>query len=69
MARKWVQDAETAIMQEQADMRKAEKAASATRRPEKTFAEMLYAIGFIQSNLASSDNEEVREDEADDEQD
>ena len=69
VARKRVQDAETAIMQEQEHMSNVEKARSTTTKPESTFEEMLNAIGDSLSNLASSDDEEDGEDEVDDEED
>jgi len=68
VARKQVQDAETAIMQKQEHMRNVEKAQSTTTKPEKSF-EMLNAIGDSLSNLASSEDEEDGEDEDDDEED
>jgi len=64
-----VQDAETAIMQEQEEKRNAEKARSTTKKPEDTFKEMLNAIRDSVSDLESSDNEEDAEDEEDDEED
>jgi len=69
VARERVQDAETAIIQEQEDMRNAEKAGSTTRKTEKTFEQMLNAIGDGLSDLASSDDDEDGEGEADDEED
>ena len=63
MERKRVQYAETAIMEELKDM------TTATEKPEKTFAEMLNAIGDSLSDLASSDDEQDGEDEEDDEED
>jgi len=63
VARKQVEDAETAIKQKQEDMSNVEKAGLTTREPEKTFEEMLNAIGHSLSDLASSDNEEDAEDE------
>ena len=44
VARKRVHDAETAIMQEQEDMRNAEKAGLTNRKPEKTSEEIFNAI-------------------------
>ena len=67
VARKQVQDTDTAIINEQEDMRNDDKAGLTTREQEKTFDEMLNAIGDGLSNLASSDDEEVGEDEEDDE--
>jgi len=58
MARKRVDYAETAIRQEQEDMRNAEMAGLTTTKPETTFEEMINAIGDSPSNLASSDAEE-----------
>jgi len=69
VARKKVQDSETAIIQEQEDMRNAEKAQSTTRKPETSFDEMLNAIRDNLGDLASSDNEEYREYDKDDAKD
>jgi len=69
VARKRVEDVETAIKQEQDDMRNAEKAGLITTKPETTFEEMLNAIGDSLSDLASSDNGEDGENEDDDEED
>jgi len=69
VARKRVQDAETAIMQEQEHMRNVEKAQSTTTKPETTFEEMLNAIVDSLIDLASSEDEEDGEDEDDDEED
>ena len=68
MARKRVEKAETAIKQKQKDMSNVEKVGLTTRKPEKTFEEILNAIGDSLSHLASSDNEEDAgdEEEADD---
>jgi len=66
VARKRVQDAETAIMQ---DMTTAENWGATTGKPETTFEEMLNAIGDNLSDLASSDDEQDGEDEEDDEED
>jgi len=68
MARKRVEEAETAIKQKQKDMSNVEKVGLTTRKPEKTFEEILNAIGDSLSHLASSDNEEDAgdEEEADD---
>jgi len=68
VASKRVQDAGTAIMQEQEDKSNAGKPGSTTRKPEKTFDEMMNAIEDSVSNLARSDNEEHGEDEDDDEE-
>jgi len=69
MARQWVQDVETAIMQQQEDMSTAENAGATTRKPENTFKEMLNAIRDSLSDLASSNDEQDGEDEAADEED
>jgi len=69
VARKRVEDAETAIKQRQGDMRNAEKAGLTTTKPEITFEEMLNAIGDSLSGLARSDDEEDGEDEDDKEED
>jgi len=66
VARKRVEDTETAIKQKQEDMSNVEKAGLSTREPKKTFEKMLNAIGDSLSNLASSDNEEDAEDEEED---
>jgi len=66
VARKRVEDAETAIKQKQQDMSNVEKAGMTTREPEKTFEEMLNAIGDSLSDLASSNDEEDVEDEEED---
>ena len=66
VARKRVQDAETAIMQ---DMTAAENGGATAGKPETTFEEMLNAIGDSLSDLASSDDEQDGEDEEDDEED
>ena len=58
-----VQDAQTAMMQELKDM------TTATGGPERTFEEMLKAIGASLSDLASSDDEQDGEDKEDDEVD
>jgi len=65
VARKRVQDAETVIMQ---DMTTAENKCMTSGKPEKTFKEMLYAIGDSLSDLASSNDEQDWEDEEDDEE-
>ena len=69
VARKRVQDAETAIMQELNDMTTAESAGGTTRKPEITFEAMLNAIGDSLSDLASSDDEQDGEEEEDEEED
>jgi len=65
--RKRVEDAEATVEQEQDDMTHAEIAGLTSREPEKTFEEMLVAIRDSLSYLASSDNGEDREEEADEE--
>jgi len=55
-ARKRVEDAEAALQQEQDDMTHAELAGLTSRKPEKTFEEMLVGIGDSPSDLASSDD-------------
>ena len=62
VARKRVEDAETAIKQKQDDMSNVEKVGLTTTEPEKTFEEILNAIGDSLSDLACSDNEEDAED-------
>jgi len=63
VATKRDEDAQTAIMQEQEDMRNAEKAGLTTRKPEITLEEMLKAIGDVRSDLAYSYDGEDREDD------
>jgi len=65
VARKRVQAAETAIMKEHEDISNAKKVGLTTRKPKKTFDEMLNAIGDRLSNLACSDDEEDSEDKTD----
>jgi len=67
VARKRVQDAEAASMQEQEDMRNVDNAWSTTSKPETTFGEMLNTIGDSLSDLPHSDDEVDWEDEDDDE--
>jgi len=62
-ARKRVDDAEAAVQQEQDDMTHAEIAGLTPREPEKTFEEMMAAIGDSLSDLASSDDGDDGEDE------
>jgi len=69
VARKRVEDTETAIKQEQDDMRNAEKAGLTTTTPETTFEEMVNVIGDSLSNLSSSDDGEDGKDEDDGEED
>jgi len=69
VARKRVEDAQTAIKLELDDMRNAEKAELTTTKLETTFEEMLSAIGDNLSDLASSDNGvdgEAKDDEDED---
>jgi len=69
VARKRVQDAETAMMQEQEDMRNVEKTRSTTTKAEITFEEVLNAIADSLSHLATSDNEDDGDEKYDDEED
>jgi len=69
VARKRVQDAEAAIMQEHDDMSTAENAGATTSKSKKTFEEMLNAIGVSLSDLATSDDEQDGEYEENDEED
>jgi len=69
VGRMWVQDAETAMKQEQEDMRAAEKVELTTRTSERTFEQMWNAIGESLCNLASSDDTEDAEDKDDDKDD
>jgi len=62
-ATKRVEDAEAVVQQEQDDMAHAEIARLTSREPEKTFEEMMTAIGNSLSDLASSDDGEDGEDE------
>ena len=66
-ARKRVEDAEAAVQQEQQDMTHAELTGLTSRKPETTFEEMLVAIGYCLTDLASSDHGEDGEDEDDEE--
>jgi len=66
VARKGVQDAETAIMQEQEHMTNVEKVRSTTPKPWTSFQGMLDAIGDSLSDLASPEDEEHGEDNDDD---
>ena len=68
VARKQVEATETAIKQEQEDMRNAEKAGLTLRKHDKPFEEMLNAMGDSLSDLASSDDVEDGDDEEDDEE-
>jgi hypothetical protein len=69
VARKRIQDAETAMMQEQEDMGNIEMGRSTTTKHEMTVEEMLNSDGDSLSDLASSDDEEDGEDDDDDEED
>jgi len=66
-ARKRVEDAGAAVQQEQDDMMHAKIAGLTSSEPEKTFEEMLVAIGDSLSDLACSDNGEDGGDEDDEE--
>jgi hypothetical protein len=66
-ASKRVEDAEARVQQEQDDMTQADIAGLTFRVPEKTFEEMLVAIGGSLSDLASSDDGEDGEEEDDEE--
>ena len=63
VARKRVEDAETAIMQELNNMTAAGNVRATTGNPETRFEEMLNAIGESLSDLGSSDEEQDGEDE------
>jgi len=67
VARKWVEDAETTINQEQEDMRQAETTGLTTRKLEIMFPQMFNDIRASLSNRASSDDQEdvVEEDDQD----
>jgi len=67
VARKRVEDAETAIKQKQKDMSNVEKGGLTTRKPERIFEEMLNAIGDSLSDVASSEDEEDPKDQEADE--
>jgi len=67
-ARKWVEEAESAIKQEQKDMESAESRGLTSREPRQTFEEILDAYGDSLSDLASSDDEEDGDDDDDTEQ-
>jgi hypothetical protein len=69
VARKRVQDTQTAMMQEQEHMVNVEKGRSTTTKPEISFEEILNAIGDSLSDLANSEDEEDGEDKDDDEED
>jgi len=67
VARKRVEDADTAIKQAQEEMRNAENVGLTPTKPETTFEEMLIAIRDSLSDLATSDDREDEEDKDDDE--
>ena len=69
VATKRVENRETAIKQEQDDMRNAEKAGLTTTKPETTFEEIVNAIGDSLSDLARSDDEEEDGEDTDNEED
>ena len=56
VARKRVEDGETAVKQKQGDMRNAEKAGLTTTKPEPTFEQRLNAVGDSLSHLAIPGN-------------
>jgi len=60
VATKWVQDAETAMMQEVKDMTTAENAGLTTRKPEIALKVMFNSIGDSLSDLANSDDEQIQ---------
>jgi len=64
-ARMRVEDAEEAVQQKQEDMKNVENVGLTNREPEKTFQEVMVAIGKSLSDLASSDDGEDGEDEDD----
>ena len=68
VAWKRVEDAETALKQEQKDMRSAESRGLTSREPRLMFEEMMDPIGDSLSELPSSGNEEDGEDDKDMEQ-
>jgi hypothetical protein len=67
VVRKRVEDAETAVHQQQDDMTHAEIAGLTSKEPEKKFEEMLVPIGDSLSDLASSDDGVDGEDQDDEE--
>jgi len=69
VARKQVQDAATAIMQELHDMTTADNTGATTRKPDTISEKMLNATRPSWSDVASSDDEQSGEDEEDDEVD
>jgi hypothetical protein len=66
-AKKRVADPEAVVQQGQDNMRHAVISGLTSREPEKTFANMLVAVGDSLSDLASSDDGEDGEDEGDEE--
>jgi hypothetical protein len=64
-----VQDAETAIIQEQEYMRNVEQARLTTTKPKTTFEEAINSIGSSLSDFASCNNSDDGEDKDDDEED
>jgi len=66
-ARKRVEEAKAAVQQEQDDMTEAEITGLTSGEPEKTFEEMLVAIGDSLSHLARSDDGEDGEEDDDEE--
>jgi len=68
-ARKCVEDTKTAMKQAQKYMKNAGNVQFSTRKPDKTFLEMLNVIGDGQSDHASSDDGKDLQDEEDDEED
>jgi len=69
VGRKQVDDAETAIKQEQDDMKNAENTGLTTTKPETTFEEMSNNIGDSLSNLAWFKDAEDGDDDDDDKED
>jgi hypothetical protein len=67
VARMTVVHTQTAIMQEQKDMRNVELVESTTRKPELIFNDTLNAISDSPSNLARIDDEEDRDEVEDNE--
>ena len=66
VTRNGVEDTETAIEQEQEDMRKVENVGLTTRESKKMFQEMMVAMGDSLSDLAYSDDEDDGDDDNDD---
>jgi len=64
-ARKRVQDAEAAVLQEQEDMKRAENEGLRNREPDMTFQGTIVGIADSLSDLASSDDGEDGEDDDD----